>query len=166
MKNVMVDIETLGETPGCVILSIGAVEFDENGVSRPFHVTINIRDSLENGMFVEADSLRWWFDECSKRDRSLTYSGQKSVYIALKEFVKHFDFEDTLVWANGLNFDIPILEEALRRYGIEIPWEYYNLRDFRTLKELSAPVTIENTEPHNALSDAIAQAKTVIALLS
>jgi DNA polymerase III epsilon subunit-like protein len=33
MRDVMVDLETLGTVPGCVILSIGAVAFDENATT-------------------------------------------------------------------------------------------------------------------------------------
>ena len=40
-RHAMTDLETLGKAPGCKILSIGAVMFNESGVGRPFYAAIN-----------------------------------------------------------------------------------------------------------------------------
>ncbi len=44
--------------------------------------------------------------------------------------------KDVKVWGNGANFDIGILEHAYDQYQIEIPWEFWNVRDCRTIKDM------------------------------
>jgi hypothetical protein len=61
MINVMVDIETLGTEPGCVVLSIGAVAFDkEMGFVEDFYEVINTVDSFSEGLTYDNDTLAWW----------------------------------------------------------------------------------------------------------
>ena len=49
-KNVMIDLETMGNTPGCAIISIGAVEFSEEGLGAEFYCTIDLEDSVKCGL--------------------------------------------------------------------------------------------------------------------
>jgi len=71
---------------------------------------------------------------------------------------------DAKVWGNGSNFDIGKLETA---YGFDhIPWKFWNIRDVRTICELSKGLVSKNDiefigEKHNALDDAIHQARYV-----
>jgi DNA polymerase III epsilon subunit-like protein len=60
-SDVMVDLETLGTVAGCVVLSIGAVGFDMDGLDETgFHLTVN-RESCEEAMlFVDPDTEAWW----------------------------------------------------------------------------------------------------------
>ena len=53
---------------------------------------------------------------------------------------------------------------------LHLPWAYYNTRDYRTLKNLVSRQTYDSLRvrprvAHNALDDAIAQARTLQALL-
>ena len=78
---------------------------------------------------------------------------------------------DKLVWCNGMNFDLPILENAFQAVGARTPWSYYNGRDYRTLKgmfpkELVNRLRVKPTVAHDALDDARAQALALIALLA
>ena len=59
-------------------------------------------------------------------------------------------------------FDMVLLEEALNKINIPIPWNYYNYRDTRTLYEL-ANVSPDRSQgaAHHALDDVINQAKAV-----
>jgi hypothetical protein len=46
--------------------------------------------------------------------------------------------------------------------GVEPPWKYNDVRDFRTVKKMfgeSMVTTIQNPQPHNALEDAVFQAQ-------
>jgi hypothetical protein len=49
VKNVMIDIETLGTRPGSVILSIGACRFGADGIGEEFYRAIDVLDSLMAG---------------------------------------------------------------------------------------------------------------------
>lgn len=55
--DIMVDIETLGRKPGCVILSIGCVAFD----GKEFYVNIDPFKMKDEGVFhVDPDTSKWW----------------------------------------------------------------------------------------------------------
>ena len=76
------------------------------------------------------------------------------------------------VWANGSDFDGPIVANAYRAIGAgNPPWAYFKLRDYRTIrkmypKDVVVAATVEPLVKHDALEDAIAQALTLQALLS
>ncbi len=88
---------------------------------------------------------------------------------ALTMFKEWYGSNKHPIWAHGISFDIPILEEAYIRCGIEKPWKYWNINDYRTILNL---VGLNNRElrkgdegHHTALDDAVAQAKILIEIL-
>jgi len=53
---------------------------------------------------------------------------------ALREFSAWFLDKNGYrkIWANGIDFDIPILAAAYTACNLEKPWKFYNARDVRT----------------------------------
>lgn len=172
--NVMIDIETLGKKAGCSILSIGATVFgtNDNIPREDFYVTINAHSCLGLGLFEEADTVDWWRKQ-SPEARVEAFSGKLDIRTALAKLYNYIkDIEaafnvTTKVWANGANFDIPILEAAYDLAGISIPWRYSNVRCYRTLKALSTvdEVSFQGVK-HNALADAMHQARNAVRFLA
>ena len=68
-----------------------------------------------------------------------------------------------VIWAQGYGFDITILETLLKSKGHNKPWNFWNLRDSRTLFQLMPkdPRKEMNFAAHNALEDCRAQAQCV-----
>lgn len=169
MNNIMIDIETLGTAANSVILSIGAVRFDDSGqMDEEFYTNINIDSCLEKGLVVEGRTILWWMGQ-SDEARAALGLDEHSLTTALIDLANAFDWKDTLVWCNGLSFDLPILDTAYRACGMQTPWQYYNGRDYRTIKcELSKEdfkaLEVKPTTGHNALEDAKAQALTLLAI--
>ena len=168
MNNVMIDIETLGTMTNSVILSIGAVQFGEDGLGDEFYSTINIDSCLERGLVVEGRTILWWMGQ-DDAARAALGQNELSLAAALQGLTNAFDWNNTLVWCNGLNFDLPILDTAYRACGTQAPWAYYNGRDYRTIKsELDRDVfkslEVKPTVAHDALEDAKAQALTLLAI--
>lgn len=62
MSHVMLDLETLGRGPGCVILSIGAVTFNPFGEGYKHEFTCNIEPEISKqlGFTVDPDTVAWW----------------------------------------------------------------------------------------------------------
>jgi hypothetical protein len=60
MSDVMIDLETLGRRPGCVVLSIGAVEFGPAGLGREFYIVLDIFGQKSLGLHEDPDTLAWW----------------------------------------------------------------------------------------------------------
>lgn len=168
-NKVMIDIETLGTEPGCVVLSVGAVRFDRDGSGDDdddqFYRSVD-RDSCEAvGLTVDEDTLSWWLDQ-DPLIRRILDGGQPldDVLDDLARFVG--DAEE--VWAHSPKFDALILESAYEAIDSLPPWEYYQLRDARTVDKLPVDVKSGRDDDlvnHNALDDAIEQAGTVARVL-
>ena len=169
--HIMIDLETMGTTPGCPILSIGAVTFDANGVrENPFYSAIKLPDNPT----VSASTLLWWLNQSEEARHTLIDDQEAALSVeeALKSFYTWVDesLRDAWVggvWANGASFDLPIIEHAMRDVGVDVPWPFYMHRCFRTMKSLpgadAAGVKPEfEGTAHNALDDAIHQAEWLI----
>lgn len=166
---VMIDIETLGKTPGSVILSIGAVVFTKGGdvyeptLQHSFYRTIDLALSMEAGFTVDADTIRFWMkqDMSGKEDLFVGYSPFQALD-NLKNF--HANHNLAPVWSHGPSFDISILEAAFHKMYISVPWAYNSPRDTRTIYDLAGLDIKKETRRgifHNALDDCIFQAAMV-----
>lgn len=145
---VMLDIETLGLAPGCVILSIGAV-----GEHGEFDTAIDIASCLEAGLTIEAGTLEWWLQQHGPRRDHMV--DQLPLGAALDKLTAWLP-KNALIWSKGPSFDVAILEAAYRTVRRPAPWHFRNLRDLRTaLAILPKPEDLPpNRRPHDALSDA------------
>ncbi|MGJ1499919.1 3'-5' exonuclease, partial [Sphingobacterium spiritivorum] len=111
MKNVMIDIETLGTKPYSVILSIGAIEFDINTgeIKDTFYRVINTRTSHEAGLLTDLDTIKWWLlQNDESRDKLL--KGESYLILSLVDLML-FVGEDksTCVWSNSPSFDLSLI---------------------------------------------------------
>ena len=64
------------------------------------------------------------------------------------------------VWSNGSGFDIVIAESAFRDLGMKYPWNFWNVRDCRTIYDI-AGVSLKDgghVTSHKAVEDAERQA--------
>ena len=171
MSQLMLDIETLGTSKNSVILSIGAVQFSEKGVEKQFYVQIDPESCTDWGLQIDARTVMWWMDQNDAARKGLTQSKGKPLDVALDELIEAFKWKDATVWANGIDFDFTILEEAMKATGRTVPWAYWAKMDYRTVKNLvpkDVYATCKETAPvaHNALADAMAQAATLVQLLA
>lgn len=158
--NVMIDIETLGTTPGAVIVSLGAVRFDADGIEEEMYRSIDMESAQDSGLNIEASTLEWWIPKPPEVQEQLT--GGKPLLEVLYDLRSFVD--DDIVWACSPAFDIVMLEAAYRAVGAESPWRYYNCRDYRTLRETLGtwPDREQQGTNHDALDDARYQAKCLI----
>lgn len=163
---VMVDIETLGLNPGATIISIGAVEFGPGRLGETFYRSVDLESCQDAGLDIDAGTLDWWIRMDSDTQDQLMGGDDLSTVLS--------DFSDWLtpvdeVWANSPSFDCEMLEAAYDAVDIQVPWEYYEERDFRTLKNLPVAADIDQEhdgDEHDALDDAKHQAWIAAAALS
>jgi hypothetical protein len=193
MKRCMVDLETLGKLPGCVILSIGAVMFDEvtGRLGDSFYIVVNTTSCVDAGLVTDPDTMEWWRkqDFAARAVLNQADIGGKTLVRALNEFDQWLDDQsygewlygeglhtakyDTWkethnleVWGNGADFDNAILHVAYKAAGKEPSWKFWNNRCYRTLKNLFPRHKLERVGVHhNALDDAKTQACHAIQLL-
>ena len=73
-ERVMVDIETLGREPGCVVVSIGAVEFGY-GIKDELDLDVAPTSCQRAGLDIDAETLAWWLTQ-GEAARSQLLGGQ------------------------------------------------------------------------------------------
>jgi hypothetical protein len=167
MQHVMLDKETLDTTASAVIMSIGAVKFDLDSDKiddAAFYASISVDSNMAMGRTVSEDTLMWWMKQ-EPAAQAVFHEPKQDLESALVDFCNWFG-DAKYVWSNGADFDIPMMTHALRLYGMEPPWDFWNARCVRTYKSLPGMknIKVENTLKHNAMHDAIAQAKLVQAI--
>lgn len=161
--HLMIDLETLATTPDAAILTIGACKFDPKG--NDIHSTYYERIVLETqegyGRIINEDTLSWW----SQQDKQIQEDafGEGVDRIDLKDAMKKlytFGLGTSNIWSHGAIFDVVIIEDICRSFQQAVTWKFWEVRDTRTLFDL-AGVNVRIEGKHNALTDAVAQAKAV-----
>ena len=173
MKNIMLDLETYGTSPGCIVLSIGAVWFDRTALGDTFYQVINLESSRKYALEADPSTLQWWERQSPQAREVIEHAESTEHSLPLKAALQNFhDFvkaqTSVKVWGNGADFDNPILSHLYRAAGMKQPWTAYNGRCYRTLKNMLSGPKIERagTVYHNALGDAVAQARHLHTLLA
>jgi len=153
MLDMMVDIETLGTCNNSVVTQIGACYFDrETGeIEKEFLGNIQIQDCLNHGLVVEGDTIKFWLLQSGR-----TFLNNPETLSKVLADFRQFYNGKSLVWAHA-TFDFPILANAYRATGQGFAIPYRNLRDIRSLVDLSKRPYSKPTEvdpkTHNALDD-------------
>jgi exodeoxyribonuclease VIII len=167
----MLDLETLGTGNNAVIISIGAVLFDKDGVANEtFYLRVNPQSCVDVGMEMSTSTVMWWMKQ-SDEARAEFDKPSYTIGAVLQDFSAWIDansdnFKDRKIWGNGATFDNVILDNAYRKCKLEKPWPYWGDTCYRTLKNLFPEVKMERTGTfHNALDDARSQAEHCIRLL-
>lgn len=141
---VMFDIETLDVKPSSVVLSIGAVLFDDTGRTwDTFYRALEIQPQLDAGRTVSESTLMWWMNQDDMAKRAEFTAHRSPVLQSLMEFDSWCRRErpgastfspPEVYWALGPQFDAVILEDLARSFNTSaIPWGYRQLRDVRTV---------------------------------
>lgn len=163
-ERVMIDIETLGLEVGASIISIGAVKFGTDGIGEEFYRNVDLVSCEDLGMHIDAETLEWWLHQSVEVQGQLTDG--VTITSALTD-LSDFAGEGAEVWANSPSFDCEMLEYAYDAVDMDVPWDYWNERDVRTVKNLPCAADVEmGGNEHDALDDARHQARIVGKTLS
>lgn len=159
----MLDIETLATTPDACILSVAAVKFNEficdDKYLEELNLAIDIDEQIKLGRRVDQEAINWWATQPAEiKAFAFMENGRTSISDFIKQLNKFIVATDR-IWAQGPVFDIAILENLYRQVVMPIPWQYYNIRDSRTLiKALGSDVLHKRKNAHDALEDCKYQA--------
>lgn len=167
LGNVMIDLETLGTTPGSAILSIGAVMFGPAGLGDELYTPISLASCTAAGLTIDPVTVAWWMKQSDAARAAAFRDDAEPLPRVLLRFAEWFErAEAERLWCQGANFDAPLLEAAYCACGMTPPWKFWNVRDTRTLYEL-ADVKVDRARGthHNALDDARAQAEAAVVAL-
>lgn len=168
--NVMIDIETLGTKPGCVVCSIGAVAWCWDSELQPtFFTGIAIDDCQTFRLEIDAGTLLWWLEQDEVvRNRALRGStGLLHALYGLSDFIeREAPAESRIIWAKPPSFDVALLEECYRRVRVKAPWHFRDVRDVRTYIAAARALGFEEPprtsgQAHDTLDDAMHQVSVV-----
>jgi hypothetical protein len=153
MADLMIDIEGLGTGPDTTILTIAAQSFDPLGsgyFNKHYYARITL-ESQENRS-IQQDTIEWWASQPAEaRDEAFGETGRIPLDQALDELAK-FIWQSKRIWANGPTYDMNIIEHAYKSFGKPIPWQFYVVRDARTVYGLYPGLPKPPTS-HHALED-------------
>ncbi len=171
--DLMIDIETLGRTPGCAVIQIAAVPFNINTgqtSSNVFKMSINLDGQLKSGKGFTycPNTYKWWQKENAKLFRELSKSNNHYVTVG-SEFQKYFrnlkDSQNIRIWGNSNRFDLGIIEGWYQKsIGPKFQpfWNTWLERDVRTLSSLKPSIKANLKfigTKHNAIDDCKHQIK-------
>ncbi len=165
MTHGMIDLETLSTNPDATILTVGGVKFSPHNSVEPsqgmyFRVDVDSQTSM--GREVMPETLDWWATQPKEiSDEALGDENR----ISLEEMVKTINKWSVGVdvfWCQGPLFDYAILQNLYKQLGHPCPWQYWQIRDSRTLFSLvPRDLNEKRTGLHNALEDCYFQARKV-----
>jgi DNA polymerase III epsilon subunit-like protein len=162
----MIDLETLGTSPTSQILTIGAVKFNPYSDAEPFddlYLKLELEEQDEKGRTIDDGTVKWWGTQPADIiTEAFTPDGRVSVDTAMTMLKKWYVGLNG-IWAQGVCFDITMIENICGQFKKPIPWAFYHVNDSRTLLNLAKtdPRKSFSFAAHNALEDARVQAKSV-----
>lgn len=164
--DVMLDIETLSTRPESVILTLGAVKFDpfasDVDTESGLYLRINVDEQINLGRHVQQETVDWWGKQTEDvREEALGEHERTDLNDTLDQ-LNRFLVGVENIWCQGPAFDIVILENLYRQMERPTPWQFWQIRDSRTLFAVHGdPRKKDRHGAHNALIDCYYQATAV-----
>lgn len=171
MRELMVDIETMGTNINAPIVQIGAVYFSmkTGELGDEYLININLEDSIKHGATPDGRTIYWWMSQGKEARESVMSANAFIETPFMYEEQGLADFNEfwaraKRVWSHA-TFDFVRLIHSMERREIQPTVHFRKARDIRTLTGL-AGITREQVENqkveregvyHNGLDDAIYQ---------
>jgi exodeoxyribonuclease VIII len=100
---------------------------------------------------IEQGTIDWWATQKEAQAEAFNEEDRIPLDQALDDLGKLI-WKSKRIWAQGPTYDMTILEHAYKSYNKLIPWQYYAVRDSRTVFSLWPDQPIPPTS-HHALED-------------
>jgi exodeoxyribonuclease VIII len=153
MADLMIDIEGLGTGPDTTILTIAAQSFDPLGTGwydRHYYTRVTLESQPDRS--IQQGTIDWWATQPpAAREEAFGETDRIPLDQALDELGKLI-WHSKRIWAQGPTYDMNILEHAYKSYNKPIPWQFYSVRDSRTVFSLWPDLPRPPTS-HHALED-------------
>lgn len=168
----MIDLEALGHSHDCIVVSAGIVKFNlmNGNILDKKYWELNLKEQKRIGRTIDVTTVQWWALQSENTRKALSNRGRTDVFKFLHE-LREFIKEPGYYWAKGTNYDLAILENLNSHFNTS---EYSQGRLFKYSKWCDARVMYlldkeivklnrpsHSDEGHNALADAEFQTKVV-----
>lgn len=161
MLQAMIDVEALRlKQPWLApLMQVGVAIFDEKAhlvATYEFYVD---QDKLPPWAKPEVATMGWWADQpfWDKLQGLMAKHGESphNVMMKLGECLRAHKVGP--VWFAGPQYDQVMLEAYYDEYGINYPWKFNDVRDFRTIRKQHPEIERTSEAGHDAVQDAIDQ---------
>ena len=159
----MIDIETLGTEPDCVVLSVGAVKFNPYNFQEP-HAKKLWRPNVDQQTCAERSvldsTLEWWAKQPQHiQDEAFNDEDRQSIAEFMQDLNKYLVGVDK-IWCQGPQFDMVILEHLFKQFNHHRGWAFWQIMDCRTIFNMmpADPRKAIQQNLHSADADAYYQA--------
>lgn len=162
-QHVMLDIETMGTTPGCVVLSIGATTFklddSPHYTQQTFFKVLNLTESLELGLRIESSTLKWWLTQNHQTLKNQLMEDGAFPLPGLLEIFNEWLSDNMVecVWGNSASFDCGLLRAVYEAAKVRPYWSHRNEMCYRTVKNLCPEIPLaekDGDRAHDPVYDA------------
>lgn len=153
--DVMIDIETCGTGVDACILTIAAQCFDplqRSDYHQQRHWYARIDPESQPDRNISQGTIEWWATQPREAQEEAFGPDDRVPLVDALQDLHKMVWHCNRVWANGPTFDMNILEHAYKSYNIVLPWQYYKVRDARTVYGL-CPQLQKYPASHHALED-------------
>jgi len=165
MIHAMIDLETLSTNPEAVILTVGGVKFDPHSFTEPsqgMYFRVDVDSQTAMGREVMQLTLDWWAEQPKEISEEALGDKDRISLAKMLKTINKWSVGVDVFWCQGPLFDYAILQNIYKQLGHPVPWQYWQIRDSRTLFSLVPRDPNEKrTGMHNALEDCYFQAKKV-----
>lgn len=164
--HVMLDLETLSTRPEAVVLTLGAIKFSpwdgDADQGQGLYIKPDVDEQLRMSRHVQDETVAWWSRQSEDvREEAMGTDGRIGIDAMLDQLNRFLVGVDD-IWCQGPAFDIVILENLYRQMDRPTPWQFWQIRDSRTLFAVHGdPRKKDRTGAHNALMDCYYQARAV-----
>lgn len=141
----MLDIETLGRGPGCVVTSVAITPFHMNGTmifpNKVFKCKLSISDQLIKGFTLEPETHEWWMQQDPKV-RESEFSGITSPERFCDMLIDYINlvvaqFKTYRIWASAPKLDFGCMFSLFTATKRAWPIIFSSERCMRTYREMT-----------------------------
>lgn len=164
LTDIMIDLETLDVLPSATILTIGAVRFDpfgddvNNPTCKKLYIKVDVDSQDAIGSTISQGTLEWWAQQSAEaQEQAFDPNDRVNVVDTIEQLYK-FCWGAERVWSHGAGFDVVICETLFRKVGKAVPWNFWQVRDTRTIFDIGIDANRPPVLKHHALEDAWNQA--------
>ena len=169
MKDIMLDLEAMDTMPTAAIVAIGAVQCDltTGELGDTFYRVVDLAYQEAMGFSVSASTVYWWMEQSEQARAAICEENKIGIGPMCNEFEAWLlSIDDSgqklRLWGNGASYDNAVIRYAFHQCGNDMPIEFWNDRDMRTIlgfypKNLQAIYRKNNLRKgghHNAMEDA------------
>lgn len=148
--DITIDFETCAMTANAAVMQVAMAPWLRDNDADPFSFDdmdiyegcVDLRTCVVDGFDFDPETIKWWSERNLKAKEAVTKGEPKAVddvLIGMLNYIRELKEKHALtsifVWCQGMDFDIAILRNLCRKYGVKLEEDipHTSFRDCRTV---------------------------------